>query len=250
MSRRHLSCILCLLAPVLLAGCAHKKTRPVTEIWQEDEGGEISAGRAPEFVFGPGDEIEISVWRHEDLDMKIKIGPDGAISYPLVGRIHIAGMTYPALMERLSQEISTYYVDPQVSVNVIEVSSMKVYVLGFVRNPSILQVESELDVVEALTRAGWISQDSRTDNILLIRGGLEEPELFSIDLDKLLAEGDLRQNVPLGKGDILYVPPKTIVNVETFFRRISGILSPFVSGTVIFRNVTTGNPVGASGALD
>ena len=238
---------------VMLAGpsCAHKKAQPVTVLSEPAEGDEqaLIPDEPPEFVFGPGDQIDIAVWRHEDLDMQIVISPDGAISYPLVGRMQIAGMTYPELMGVLSERIGEYYKDPQVSVNILEVSSMKVYVLGYVRTPAILQIESELDVIGALTRAGWVSSDSRTNNIMLIRGGLEDPQLFVIDLDQLLASGDLRQNVALQKGDILYVPPKTIVNVEQFFRRITAMLSPFVSGTVIYRNVTTGNPIGASGAL-
>ncbi len=241
---------LLLVLPLVLAACAHKRATPVTELWNEGSDESLMPPEPPAFVFGPGDTIDISVWRHEDLNMQIRISPDGAISYPLIGRMEIAGMTYPELMGLLTERISAYYVEPQVSINILEVSSMKVYVLGYVRSPSVQQIESELDVVGALTKAGWITSDSRTDNILLIRGGLEEPELFTIDLDQLLATGDVRQNVPLQKGDILYVPPKTIVNVEQFFRRIAGILSPFVSGTVVYRNVTTGNPVGASGALD
>jgi polysaccharide biosynthesis/export protein len=241
-----------LLAALVLPSCARRNVRPVTDLsaTDPDSGEALMPETVPEFVFGPGDEIDISVWRHEDLNMQIVISPDGAISYPLVGRLHIAGMTYPDLMAMLSTRISEYYKDPQVSVNISKVSSMKVYVLGYVRNPAILQIESELDVMGALTKVGWLTEDSRTNNILLIRGGLEEPELFTIDIEQLLATGDMRQNVPLQKGDILFVPPKTIVNVENFFRRITGMLSPFVSGTVIYRNVTTGNPVGASGALD
>jgi len=244
--------ILVLLAATAGISCAHRTARPVTELTEPtaDDGQALVPDSPPEFVFGPGDKIDISVWRHDDLNMQIVISPDGAISYPLVGRLAVAGMTYPDLAQLLSTRIAEYYKDPQVSINVLEVSSMKVYVLGYVRVPSIMQIESELDVVGALTRAGWVTEDSRTNNILLIRGGLEEPELFVIDLDQLLASGDMRQNVALQKGDILYVPPKTIVNVETFFRRVTAMLSPFVSGTVVYRNVTTGNPVGASGALD
>jgi len=243
------------IAGLALTSCAHRNARPVSDLTDPEaqptgDDGQLVPDTVPEFVFGPGDEIAISVWRHEDLDMQIVISPDGAISYPLVGRMHIAGLTYPELMDHLGTAISEYYVDPQVSINVVKVSSMKVHVVGYVRNPSTLQIESELDVLGALTRVGWITEDSRTNNILLIRGGLEEPELYTIDLDQLLATGDMRQNPMLQKGDIIFVPPKTIVNVENFFRRITGILSPFVSGTVIYRNVTTGNPVGASSALD
>ena len=199
---------------------------------------------AEHFAFGPGDVIDIKVWRQPDMDMQIVIAPDGAITYPLVGRIEVSGMTYPELVTTIETELQTYYTDPSVAVNIVEVSNQKVFVLGEVNNPSVLQIENELSVLEALTRTGGISSDANTENVLLIRGGLEEPSLYTVNVQGILS-GDLSQNVMLQRGDILMVPTSTIVEVERFFRRVSGILTPVVSGTAIYRNI---NGQGAQGA--
>lgn len=249
LARTLLALVVAMLA-ALPSGCVRQTRTPVTSLSVEGAGGSMVPPPAPEIVFGPGDKVQISVWRHEDLDMQVIVAPDGTISYPLIGRMQIAGMTYSLLQSLLTEKISVYYVDPQVSINLVESESMKVMVWGEVKTPNVLQLSSGMTVLEALTRAGGLTEDSRTDNILLVRGGRSPAEVYVVDVDALLNRADLRQNVPLEKNDILYVPEQTIVNVERFFRRIAGILAPFVSGTVVYRNIATGNPVGSASALD
>jgi len=98
------------------------------------------------------------------------------------------------------------------------------------------QIPGEMTAPGALTRTGGINPDARTDNSLLVRGGLEEPQLFTVDVNRLLM-GDLSQNVQLQRMDVVVVPAKTIVNVERFFRHVQGILAPVVSATQIYRNI-------------
>ena len=194
-----------------------------------------------EFQLGPGDSIAIKVWRHQDLDMDVTIAPDGSITYPLVGRVVVAGMTYPELAETLSVAIADYYEDPQVSVNILQLTSQKVFVLGDgVTSPSVLQLNNEMSILEALTRAGGLSSNARTRNVLLVRGGLDEPELFTVDVQSIYNEGRMDQMVFLQQGDIIVVPNKTITNVANYFREVQGIVSPFVSGSAIYRNIVIG----------
>ena len=101
-----------------------------------------------EFQLGPGDRISIQVWRHSDLDMDVTIAPDGSITYPLVGRIVVTGMTYPVLVDHLKKAISEYYEDPQVSVNILELKNQKVFVIGEVTNPSVLQLINQMNWLE------------------------------------------------------------------------------------------------------
>jgi polysaccharide export outer membrane protein len=211
---------------------------------------ELKAPEPQDFVFGPGDVIDIKVWRHEDLDLSVTVAPDGAISFPLLGRIVISGLTYPELIQKLEVGLAEYVVEPAVAVNIVQISNQKVFVLGEVQNPAVLQITTEMSILEALIRTGGIHADSRTSNVLLIRGSLDQPELFLVDVDAIYGKGDKSQLVQLQKGDIVYVPTKTIVNVERFFKRVSGILGPFVGGSVIYRNSENGNAQGASSVLD
>ena len=203
-----------------------------------------------EFQLGPGDRIAIRVWRHDDLDMDITIAPDGSITYPLVGRIVVDGMTYPQLVEKLGAAISAYYTDPQVTVNILELRNQKVFILGEVTSPAVLQLSNEMSILEALTLSGGINPAAKTSNVLLIRGGMDTPELYTVNVQSIYAKGDTAQMVYLQKGDIVVVPTKTITNVSRYFRDVQTTLSPFVAGTAIYRNATTGGAQGTSSVLD
>lgn len=201
------------------------------------------------FTFGPGDSLKIWVWRHDDLSVDVTIAPDGMISYPLVGRIQAAGLTYEELVEILQVKVADYYVDAQVSVNITNVTNQKVFVLGEVNSPSVLQITSEMSILEALVRTGGMNEDARTKNVLLVRGGLEKPQLFTVNVDAIYGQGDMSQMVYLQKGDIVVVPTKTITNVERFFRHVQAILAPAVGASAIYRNVLGGGAQGTSSSL-
>ena len=96
---------------------------------------------AEDFVLGPGDVIDIKLWRQPDMDMQVTIAPDGVITYPLVGRIDVGGLSYPELVSTLEEGLRRFYTEPSVAVNVVKVSNQKVFVLGEVRNPAVLQVD-------------------------------------------------------------------------------------------------------------
>jgi polysaccharide export outer membrane protein len=188
------------------------------------------------FTFGPGDKLTVAVFHHPELNAEIVVAPDGTITYPLVGQMTVAGQTYTQVLTQIQDALREYYTDASVAVNIREVTNQKVIVAGEVQKQQTMQITGELRVLEALVQAGGINPDARTNNVLLIRGGLDKAELYTIDVDRLL-NGDLSQNVLLQKGDVLVVPTKTIVNVERFFRHVQGILSPFVNATQIYRNV-------------
>jgi len=237
-----------MLPLLLLSGCISKKITSVEKAAPE----ELRPPAPEEFQLGKGDKIAIRVWRHDDLDMDVTIAPDGSISYPLVGQLRVEGMTYNELVQSLREAIQVYYKDPQVSVNVLELSNQKIFVLGpGVNHPSVLQLQSEMSVLEAITRSGGISTTAKTKNILLIRGGLETPKLYKINVHAMTKKGDLNQMVYLQRGDIVMVPMRTISSAAMYFRDIQSFLAPVVAGTVIYRNTATTNrtPVGASSAL-
>lgn len=229
--------LLYLLVPLIavLAGCGPKVRPP--NIAETDV--ELVAPTA-DFTFGPGDTLSILVWRHDDLTMDVTVAPDGAISYPLVGRLQVAGMTYDQVVATLTQAISQYYNDAQVAVNVKTIASQKVFVFGEVASPQVLQLTQQMSMLEALVRTGGINSDARTSNVLLIRGGMDAPKLYAVNIDAIYGKGDFSQMVYLQRDDIVVVPAKTITNVERFFRHVSAIIAPAVSGSAVYRNVVSG----------
>ncbi|NOY25541.1 MAG: hypothetical protein GXP62_06675 [Oligoflexia bacterium] len=214
---------------------------------------DISIRQVPtpeQFQIGPGDRISIAVWRHDDLSMDVTVAPDGTISFPLIGTVPVDGKTYTEIRDLLTTSISQYYTDPQVAVNILELQNQKVFIFGEVAQPSVLQLSNEMTILEALTRAGGINQYSRTSNVLLVRGGVDDPHLYTVDVDAIFAKGQMDQLVSLQRGDIVVVPTRTITNASRFFREVSGVLAPFVAGSAVYRNVVSGGAQGTSSALE
>lgn len=215
---------------ILLTGCAATKASSTTaqDVPQapEETPKEI---KVTEFILGAGDTIEISVYRNDELKKTIKIDVSGIISYPLVGDIKAAGLGILQFRDKIRDGLSKYIVNPQVSVNVTSVQSQKVIVLGEVKNPGLFSLDSPMSALEAMSKAGGYTLDAKLKTILLIRGGLKNPELVKLNLETALKEGNTAQNVRLQGGDIIYVPATTIANVSRFFDYLSRIISPLVS---------------------
>lgn len=230
---------------LLALGCVP----PASPVNVADAGVDLRLPLAEAFTFGPGDTMRIWVWRHEDLTVEVTVAPDGAIAYPLVGRVVVAGLTYEQLMEKLQAAVSEYYVDAQVQVNVTSVTNQKVLVLGEVSAPQVMQIKNDLSILEALVIAGGINPDARTSNVLLIRGGLEKPELMTVNVEAIYGKGDVSQLVYLRRGDIVVVPTRTITNVDRFFRHVQAILAPAVGGSAVYRNFLGGGAQGVSSSL-
>jgi polysaccharide export outer membrane protein len=182
-----------------------------------------------EFVLGPRDEIEVFVWQHADLSRTAVVNPAGFVSYPLVGRLKASGVTGEELARQIQERLARYLVDPQVTVTVKSARSQKVFVLGEVNRPGVFPLEGPLQVVEAIALAGGFNLDAETSSVLLIRGDLQQPELYTLPLDRTLFQGAVAENIRLQPGDIIYVPAMRIANVERFFKRISNILIPVVA---------------------
>ncbi len=219
--------IVCL---ILLNGCATTgSTSKVTK-----EGGSPVSDEASkevkitEFILGPGDKVEIIVYRHDDLKRTVQIDTSGKITYPLVGDIQAGGLSIFQFRDKIRDNLSKYIIDPQVSVGVVSVQSQKVIVLGEVKNPGLFPIDSPLTTIDAISKAGGFTLDAKQKNVLLIRGGLKEPELMTLNIDSFFSEHNMSQNVYLQNGDIIYVPAIFIANVSRFFGHLSKIISPIV----------------------
>ena len=216
---------------VLLSGCATtnttSKTAGETALSVSDE--VPKEVKVTEFILGPGDKIEIIVYRQDDLKRAVQIDTSGKITYPLIGDIQAGGLSIFQLRDKIRDGLSKYYVNPEVSVGVTAVQSQKVIVLGEVNNPGLFTLDSHLTALEAISKAGGFTLDAKQKSVLLIRGGLKNPELMTLNIDRVFNKNDMAQNVSLQNGDIIYVPAIFIANVSRFFGHLSKIISPIVS---------------------
>lgn len=180
------------------------------------------------FILGIGDEVNITVWKHDDLNRVLRIDPAGKIFYPLVGEIQAAGLSTNELREIIAKGLAGYIVDPQVNIEMQVFRSQKVYVLGEVRQPAVLPFHDPMHVLDALLLAGGFTRAADEKRVVLIRSYPKIMELNSINVMDLLKKGDMNQLFVLKKDDIVYVPPSFIANVDRFFEHINTIFAPII----------------------
>jgi polysaccharide export outer membrane protein len=181
-----------------------------------------------EFILGPGDELEIMVWRQEDLHQTVKITPSGKLIYPLVGDLSVQGMSLIELRNLLQKRLARYVHNPQVSITVKSSPRRKVFVLGEVHNPGVFQYDSSMSALQAIAQAGGFTSDAKKGKILLFRGGVHNPKVATLNLDEVLKKGNLSGDSILEQGDILYIPPSFVANLERFARHLTTILGPIL----------------------
>lgn len=213
-----------LLVILVLFGCAYNKELVQGNTTAEPQ--QIPPITISEYILGFGDELEISIYRHDEMTKKVRILPDGKIQYPLVGEIYAQGLSVNQLRDKLREGLLKYYVDPQVSINVSSIGSQKFFVLGEVKHPGVFQLDRPKTLVEAISEAEGFTLDAKQSFVLLIRGGPSSPKpsYQILDMEKVFKQMDMTQNMALHQGDIIYVPASEYANVERFFDRLWTII--------------------------
>jgi polysaccharide export outer membrane protein len=114
----------------------------------------LQATAEPDYRIGPGDQLNIEVWKDKDLARLVTVLPDGKVAYPMVGEVVAVGKTVAQLQKEIERKLSLYVKDAVITVEVRKVNSLQIYVLGRVKTPGRSLLTSNTDVLQALAIAG------------------------------------------------------------------------------------------------
>jgi polysaccharide export outer membrane protein len=154
----------------------------------------------------PGDVLEISVWKEEDLQKQAVVRPDGYFSFPLTGDIRAQGQTVEGIRSELASRVSRFVPDPVVSVAVLQAAGSQVYVLGQVQRPGEFKINRFVDVVQALSMAGGTTPFAQLDSIKILRREGNTQLAIPFAYSDIAAGKRLQQNIVLRPGDTVLVP--------------------------------------------
>lgn len=154
------------------------------------------------YVLGPGDQIEVSVYGEADLSRTAIIKPDGTIALALVNEVKAAGKTTGQLEAELTKMYSKYLKAPAVSVVVRELRVDRVYLLGQVTKPGDYQLRQNVGIFELLASAGGPTTRADLSKAVVIRG---KTETIKLDLLNAFAKNQT-PDVRLQAGDVLFIP--------------------------------------------
>lgn len=175
------------------------------------------SGESELYRLKAGDSVKMTVFEEPELQVEQKLDSDGVIVVPLLGRVSLVGLTLREAETFLEGKFveEDYLLHPQVTVSILQHAEQVFYIFGEVNNPGAKQVppgRQSVDILEAISLAGDLSQYAKRTNIILRRAIPEtgEEKKIIIDLEKVLkgdkgGESDLVQVMPQ---DIIYVPER------------------------------------------
>ncbi|MFO0699143.1 MAG: polysaccharide biosynthesis/export family protein [Nitrospira sp.] len=167
-----------------------------------------------DFTLGPEDILKVTVWKSPDLSGEVMIRPDGTITLPLIGDVSAAGLTANVLAKRISERLTEYVSSPVVTVQVKEVNSYFIYVLGEVVKPGKYPLKSYANVMQGISLAGGFAPFANKNKIKVLRNvsigseGHEEKHQIEIPVryDDILKGTAVPGNFILLSGDVIVVP--------------------------------------------
>jgi len=188
-------------------------TPPVTASSAKQAAVEPALSSSPEmaldegdYLIGPGDVLDISVWKDEALTRSCVVRPDGAISFPLIGDIKATGKAPSQLKAEMESKLNRYVPGGTLSLEVKQINSLIIYVIGKVNAPGRFIMNANVNVLQAIAAAAGLNPFAKRDKIKVFRQGKNETIIFPFQYDEVIAGNRLEQNIRLQRGDVVVIP--------------------------------------------
>lgn len=160
----------------------------------------------PVYRLGPGDKLQIDVWNRPELSGPHTVGPDGRISFPMLGTVKLESQTRESADALLTDGLARYYKRPIVELRVDEYHANRITVLGRVLSPGVQEYDTQPLLLDVLARAGSLpvlDKQATLTRCAVFRG---REQVIWVDLKHLLNRGDLAYNIRLQPNDLVYIP--------------------------------------------
>ena len=209
MKRTELWVVVGLLAAAIPAQAQqddNKKQRPDANAAAAQAAPKKSATDDPNYVIGPQDVLDISVWKEPELTHAVPVRPDGKISMPLLNDVQAAGRTPLQLAADITAGLKKFVTDPQVTVIVSTINSQRVFILGEVNRAGAYPLLPNMTVLQALSSAGGFTIYANLKKIYVLRVEEGKQVKHPFNYKDVLAGKAADQNILVKAGDTIVVP--------------------------------------------
>ena len=195
------------------------------------------------YVVDPPDALSIEFLAPEDqyLNRSVVVRQDGCITLVLLEDVKVDGLNSIEISRKLEKLYQVYIKDPKILVTVTGYNSKKIRLYGEVGNRGNMPYTGTMTVADAIGSAGGVTSRAWKSRVKIIRGDMDDPEIYKIDLNKLIFKGDLTQNILLAEDDVIRVPPNPFAWVGY---QLNNLLFPF---RTVLSAFSSGESVGRSG---
>lgn len=166
-----------------------------------------------DYLIGPGDSLNIIVWRNPEVSMAVPVRPDGKITTPLVEDLQAAGKTSTQLARDIEAALAKFIQQPVVTVvitNFVGNYQEQIRVIGQATTPQALPYRRDMSLMDVLIAVGGITEFAAGNKASIVRHVDGKQEKIAVRLDDLIKDGDISKNVMMRPGDVLVIP-------ESFF---------------------------------
>jgi len=195
-----LSCILAV--SFILAACTGApSTKPVST--------GKPAKATSEYLIGPGDRLQVFVWRNPEISVTVPVRPDGRISTPLVEDLVAVGKTPSDLSRDIEKILAKYIRTPIVTVIVTDFVGTfgeQIRVIGQAANPKALSYREKMTLLDVMIQVGGLAEFAAGNRAKLVRYEGGEQTVLRVRLQDLVEKGDISANMPMRPGDVLIIP--------------------------------------------
>jgi len=167
----------------------------------------VAAAQQPsDYMLQPGDQLDISVWREEELQREIIVRPDGKFSFPLTGEVVAVNRSVAEIQREIAEQLERYIPEAVVTVSVTGVGGNRIYVIGQVREPGSFVMNPQINVLQALSLAGGTTAFASLNDIIVLRRSDGNQRILNFRYSDISRGRNLDQNILLEAGDVLIVP--------------------------------------------
>jgi polysaccharide biosynthesis/export protein len=166
----------------------------------------VAQQTAPDYTLQPGDTLDISVWKEDQMTKNVVVRPDGKFSYPLAGEITGAGRTVAQIQAEITTKLKVYIPEPAVAASIKTLDGFRIYVIGQVSKPGSFVMNPRLSVLQALSMAGGLTPFAGANDIVVLRGSGKAQKILPFRYGEVAKGRNLEQNIMLEAGDVVIVP--------------------------------------------
>ena len=160
------------------------------------------------YIVGPGDSLNIIVWRNPELSMSVPVKPDGKVTTPLVDELIAQGKTSTQIARDVEQALAKFVRDPIVTVIVtgfIGPYSEQIRVVGEAAKPQFLPYKQKMSLLDVMIAVGGLTDFADGNSASILRAS-EGDKQYAVRIKDLIKRGDMSANVEMKPGDILIIP--------------------------------------------
>lgn len=191
-----------LFAALILGGCATKPKHPLAPE-------KAQALYDWNYLIGPGDSVNVFVWRNPEVSGSFPVRPDGKVTINLVEDLPASGKTPTQLARDIEKALSKYIQDPIVTVVVaggVGPYSQQIRIVGEAAKPQALNYREDMSLIDVMISVGGITEFAAGNKAVILRQVDGKPQTLAVRLEDLVKGGDVSANVDMRPGDVLVIP--------------------------------------------